>query len=92
MQQRLGPNAQLADPTSVANGMGVLFGLVNDDFHTDQFDRKGNPLPQGTPQVRSFIERDYALYAGDTWRATRELTLSFGLRWENFRPPYEANG
>jgi hypothetical protein len=92
MQQRLGPNAQLADPTSVANGMGVLLGLVNDDFHTDQFDRKGNPLPQGTPQVRSFIERDYALYAGDTWRATRELTVSLGLRWENFRPPYEANG
>jgi len=92
MQQRLGPNAQLADPTSVANGMGVLLGLINDDFHTDQFDRSGNPLAQGTPQVRSFIERDYALYAGDTWRATRELTVSLGLRWENFRPPYESNG
>jgi hypothetical protein len=92
MQQKLGPNAQLADPTSVANGMGVLLGLVNDDFHTDLFDRKGNPLAQGTGQVRSFIERDYALYAGDTWRATRELTVSAGLRWENFRPPYEANG
>jgi hypothetical protein len=92
MQTRLGPNAQLADPTSVANGLGVLFGLINDDFHTDQFDRNGNPLPQGTPQVRSFVERDYALYVGDTFRATRELTLTFGLRWENFRPPYEANG
>ncbi len=92
MQQRLGPDAQLADPTSVANGMGVLLGLVNDDFHTDLFDLKGNPQPQGTPQVRSFVERDYALYAGDTWRVSRSLTLSFGLRWENFRPPYEANG
>src|SRR5262249_44527145 len=29
------------DPTSAANGMGVLLGLVNDDFHTDLFDRKG---------------------------------------------------
>lgn len=92
MQTRLGPNAQLADPTSVANGMGVLFGLVNDDFHTDQFDRNGNPMPQGAAQVRSFVERDYALYIGDTFRATRELTLTFGLRWENFRPPYESNG
>jgi len=92
IQQKLGPNAQLADPTSVTNGMGALLGLVNDDFHTDQFNAKGNPLPQGTPQVRSFIEHDYGLYAGDTWRATRELTVSFGLRWENFRPPYEQNG
>ncbi len=92
IQQKLGPNAQLADPTSVTNGMGALLGLVNDDFHTDQFNAKGTPLAQGLPQVRRFVERDYALYAGDTYRATRELTLNFGVRWENFRPPYEANG
>ncbi len=91
LQQRL-PNAQLADPTSVTNGLGALFGLVNDDFHTDLFDKSGNPLPQGTAQIRSFIEHDYALYIGDTYRASRELTLSFGVRWENFRPPYERNG
>ena len=45
--QTKNPNAQLADPTSVANGMAVLLGLVNDDFHTDQFDRNGNPLAAG---------------------------------------------
>jgi hypothetical protein len=86
------PNAQLADPTSAAYGMAVLLGLVNDDFHTDQFDKKGNPLPQGTPQVRSFIENDYGAYAGDSFRATRELTLNFSVRYENFRPIREAHG
>jgi Carboxypeptidase regulatory-like domain len=80
------------DPTSSANGMGVVLGLVNDDFHTDLFNRQGDYLRAGTPQVRSFIEHDYSLYAGDTFRLTRELTLSYGVRWENFRPPYEANG
>jgi hypothetical protein len=93
IQARTGnPNAQLADPTSAAYGMAVLLGLTNDDFHTDQFDKKGTPLAQGTPQARSFIERDYGAYAGDTWRATRELTLNFGIRYENFRPIYEAGG
>ena len=91
LQQRV-PNAALQDPTSAANGFAALFGMVNDDFHTNMYDKNGNPLPQGTAQVRSFIERDYGLYVGDTFRATRELTLTFGLRWENFRPPYEANG
>ena len=91
LQQRV-PDAALQDPTSAANGFAALFGIVNDDFHTYMFDKSGNPLPQGTAQVRSFIEHDYALYVADTYRATRDLTLTFGLRWENFRPPYEANG
>ena len=93
IQSRTGkPNVQLADPTSAAEGMAVLLGLVNDDFHTDQFDKKGNPLPQGTPQVRSFVARDLGAYVSDSFRATRELTLSAGLRYENYRPPFEANG
>lgn len=90
--QTKNPNAQLADPLSVANGLGALYGLVNDAFHTDQFNKNGKPLPQGTPQVRSFIEHDYGFYIADTFRATRELTITAGLRYENFRPPYEANG
>ena len=82
----------LDDPTSAANGMGVVLGLVNDDFHTDLFNRNGGYLAAGTPQVRTFIEHDYSLYAGDTYRITHALTLNLGLRYENFRPPYEAHG
>src|ERR1700674_445530 len=91
-QARFGANPGLADTASVTNGMGAILGLVNDDFHTNQFDRSGNPLALGAPQVRSFIEHDYALYVGDTFRMNRSLTLTFGLRWEDYRPPYEAHG
>ena len=82
----------LDDPTSAANGMGVVLGLVNDNFHTDLFDRHGSYLAAGTPQVRSFIEHDFSFYLGDTYRLTHSLTLNLGLRYENFRPPYEAHG
>jgi hypothetical protein len=93
IQQRSGnPNAQLADPTSVANGMGAILGIVNDNFHTDFFGSNGNPQPQGTLQLRAFVERDYATYLGDTYRVNRSLTLNFGVRYENFRPPYESHG
>ena len=78
IQQRTGnPNAQLADPTSVANGMGAILGMVNDNFHTDFFDKTGNPLPQGTLQVRTFVERDYAAYIGDTYRVIASAHAEF---------------
>jgi outer membrane receptor protein involved in Fe transport len=33
----------------------------------------------------------YFLYAQDTWRATKKLTLNYGLRWEFYTPEY-VNG
>ena len=37
------------------------------------------------------MERNYGAYAGDSYRATRELTLNLGVRY-GFRPLYEAGG
>src|SRR4029077_7171021 len=49
----------LDDPTSAANGMGVVLGLVNDDFHTDLFNRQGNYLSAGTPPACFFFRASY---------------------------------
>ena len=86
------PNLQLANPTAVTNASAMLLGILNDVFVTYQYTKSGQVLPQGTPQQRSFIEHTYAGYVGDACRVSRELTINFGLRYENFRPPYEANG
>lgn len=85
-------NAQLANPTAVTNASAMLLGVLNDVFVTYQYNRNGQLLPQGTPQKRTFVSRSYAGYIGDSFRVNRELTLNYGLRYENFRPPYEANG
>jgi hypothetical protein len=83
---------QLANPTAVTNAAATLLGILNDVFVTYQYNKNGQVLPQGTPQQREFIENSYAGYIGDTYRVNHEITLTYGLRYENFRPPYEAHG
>ena len=76
----------------MTNASAALLGVLNDAFVNYQYSKTGQILPQGTPQTRSFIEHSYAGYVGDAYRVNHELTLNFGVRYENFRPPYEANG
>src|SRR6185436_1883583 len=33
-----------------------------------------------------------SLFAQDAWRATRQLTLTYGVRWELNPPPHDARG
>jgi hypothetical protein len=84
--------AVLANPTAVTNASALLLGILNDVFVTYQYDRNGKLLPQGTAQQRTFVARSYSWYVADTWRVNRELTINAGLRYENFRPPYESHG
>ncbi|MBV8475828.1 MAG: TonB-dependent receptor [Acidobacteria bacterium] len=40
---------------------------------------------------RHFRQRRYGTYINDNWRATRNLTVNLGLRWEYFQPGYEKD-
>src|SRR5262249_1152779 len=41
---------------------------------------------------RDFKQRQVSLYFQDQWRARRNLTLNYGMRWEFQGVPYEKNG
>jgi hypothetical protein len=36
-------------------------------------------------------QRAYALYIGDTWKATQKFTINYGLRWDQFSPTFETS-
>jgi len=93
IQQRSGNSSlALADPASAASAIGVLLGVVDSTSITYQFLRDGSVLAQGSPQRRKFVLHEYEGYVGDNYRIRPDLTLTFGVRYSNSRPPYEASG
>lgn len=59
---------------------------------TFNYDAAGNPVPQGTGAKQDFRYYETELYFGDTWKVTPSLTISYGLRWQDYTVPYERHG
>jgi hypothetical protein len=49
-------------------------------------------LPEGAPTSRHFSANEYELYAQDSWRATPNLTITYGLRYTLLQTPWETRG
>jgi hypothetical protein len=59
---------------------------------TYNYGAQGNLLPQGTGSQAHYRFFETELYFGDTWKITPSLTLSYGVRWQNYSVPYEKTG
>ena len=49
-----------------------------------------NSFVQASQQLLDSRSKYYGFYAQDSWRASRNLTLNFGLRWEASTPWYDT--
>jgi hypothetical protein len=67
-------------------------GMVTEVDAQYNFDKTGKPLAQGAPVVRRYAEDSYEFYVQDAWKVKPTLTLTFGLRYSLFSPPWETNG
>jgi hypothetical protein len=78
--------------TNYDNAVTALLGMdveVNAQYN---YARDGSALAQGAPVVRHFAEDGYEMYAQDTWKVKTNLTLTLGLRYSLFSPPWETHG
>jgi len=69
-----------------------LLGMVSLVDTNNNFDRQGRPLNPGDPVKRNWGLDWYELYGQDSWRIKPNLTLTYGVRWSLFPPPWEVNG
>ncbi|HET7103324.1 MAG TPA: carboxypeptidase-like regulatory domain-containing protein [Terracidiphilus sp.] len=67
-------------------------GRYADVSSTFNYNAQGNLVPQGTGSRANYRYYETEIYFGDTWKVTPSLTLSYGLRWQNYSVPYEKNG
>jgi hypothetical protein len=93
----LSPNLRPADINSndttiydnlYSTALGA-FSSVSSNFN---YNNKGTPLAQGTGLDLVYRYYETEVYAGDTWKVTPNLTLSYGLRYQNYTVPYETHG
>ena len=72
--------------------MVAVLGIASRGDANYRYDVDGNVLPLGAPVYRNFANEELELYVTDSWRPTRSLTLTAGLRWSLMPAVHEKNG
>ena len=70
-------------------GLLGMISLVDSNWN---YNKDGTPQDQGAPVKRKYALNSYEMYAQDSWHFKPNWTISLGLRWSIFPPPWEVNG
>jgi hypothetical protein len=70
----------------------ALYGAVSQVDGYYNYLKNGSVQPEGAPVARNFAEDAYELYAQDVWKVKPNLTVTLGVRYSMFSPPWETNG
>ncbi len=94
LARALGPEefARVQDAEAVGNAVMAATGSLSLFSEDVQFDLDGKQLAPGSPFSRKFRLQEYDFYVQDTWRATPNLTVTYGVNYSYQTPPYESNG
>jgi hypothetical protein len=89
------PNGQPFVDHSFANSydfpLQAMLGMISEVDAQYNFNRDGSSLADGAPTKRRYAIDSYEFYAQDTWKIKPTFTLTLGLRWSLFSPPWETN-
>ena len=83
------------DPGFVSNydySMTSLLGMITLGDAVYNYNRSGTALTQGAPVKRNFAQDSYEMYVQDVWKVKSNLTVTLGLRYSLFSPPWETKG
>jgi hypothetical protein len=69
-----------------------LIGILNVGNITYNNTRDGTSLPAGAPVKRDYRWNEYEFFGQDSWKVTKDLTLTYGLHYSYLQVPAETSG
>jgi hypothetical protein len=70
----------------------TTLGVIGDISANFDYTKSGAAVPGGTGGPRAYRYFETEAYFGDTWKVNKELTLSYGVRYQVYSVPYEVHG
>lgn len=78
--------------TNFRYAVSDVMGLITQGNAQYNYLANGTAIGEGSAVNRNFANNEYEMYVQDTWKASRKLTITAGLRWSLMPPVHEANG
>jgi hypothetical protein len=69
-----------------------LLGRIGSVQTNFVYDTQGVASAPGSGKTRDYKYNEYEFYIQDNWRVRSDLTITAGMRYHYYSPPYEANG
>jgi hypothetical protein len=70
----------------------ALLGTINQSNITYFVNLDGSVIPSPAIPHREFINNEFEWYAEDQWKLPHHVTLTAGVRYSYYSPPWEKNG
>lgn len=74
------------------SGAMAVAGIINVGTVTYNSTKNGTTLPVGAQVGRDYRWNEYEFYAQDTWKALKDLTITYGVRYSYLQVPAETSG
>jgi hypothetical protein len=78
--------------SAYADSLIPLLGIISQTNIVYNYTIDGAVLPPGAPVERLYGANEFEFYVNDSWHVRDNLTVSAGVRYGLYSPPWEVNG